>query len=209
LELDRQLISELSSFSELTVRDFCDRIGRFYAEAEGKAIWGDKTPDYCVYMQTLQRLWPHCRFIHIVRHGIAVAQSMSKHPGYQWLVSAREISWSDVAYNGYYRALPVQKNAVTISDYCRHWYWRIMRTREEARLLASDTYLEVKYEDLCLDPVETLKRIAAFLRLDPDPEWLSTSQGHVRVGEQKPDMNINLQDVMHSREIRLLKELGY
>ena len=93
-ELDEaRLATDLAGATRMTVAQFCDVLGKSFAQKEGKTLWADKTPDYGPNLQVLQTLWPNCRFVHIVRHGLEVALSMSRHPGFRWMASAQEMWW--------------------------------------------------------------------------------------------------------------------
>ncbi len=49
-----------------------------YAESQGKARWGDKTPRYMRAMPRIEKALPEARFIHIIRDGRDVALSQSE-----------------------------------------------------------------------------------------------------------------------------------
>jgi len=52
-----------------------------YAEHQGKARWGDKTPKYLLHMKRIQRVLPEARFIHLIRDGRDVALSKADRSG--------------------------------------------------------------------------------------------------------------------------------
>lgn len=53
--------------------DLIETILKFYASEENnqtwdnQVIWGDKTPSYLRHLDLLNRCYPHCKFIHIIR----------------------------------------------------------------------------------------------------------------------------------------------
>ncbi len=162
---------------EIGVAAFCERIGSHFARREGKRRWADKTPDYGPYMGMLQRLWPTCRFIHLVRDGVATALSMSGHPGYRWLAAAGETWWISPAFNGYHRAFePADR---PFHEFGSLWCRRLRRIRDEARRLASDTYLEMRFEDLVEQPRTALARLCGFTGLEAPEEWLESASSRV------------------------------
>ena len=114
----------------LHVRDLTDAIGRSLAHISGKEIWADKTPDYGPYMSLLQYLWPDCKFIHMIRNGVDVAQSMSKHPGYIRLAAENVTNWVPVSYS-------YQPTEELGGAFHRRgvWWSRRLRPREGFRLL--------------------------------------------------------------------------
>ncbi|MDJ0933173.1 sulfotransferase [Breoghania sp.] len=102
--LDRaRFLERVGADAQMTVRDFCDAVGRMFAEDAGKRHWADKTPDYNGYIALFQDLWPETRFIHILRHGSRVANSMMHHPGFRVMAALNEIAWCPISYNGYHQ----------------------------------------------------------------------------------------------------------
>jgi hypothetical protein len=51
---------------------------RLYAERFGKFRWGDKTPLYCLELNTIRNILPEARFIHIIRDGRDAALSLRR-----------------------------------------------------------------------------------------------------------------------------------
>lgn len=117
-----------------TYAQLVDAIFRVRAEAEGKTRWGDKTPTYVLEMDRLWRLFPGCRFIHLIRDGRDVACSL------------RRVSWGS---GDLLRA-------------ARDWRWKVSVGRKMGAMIP-DHYLEVRYESLVLDPRRTLQDVCAFL----------------------------------------------
>jgi Sulfotransferase family len=116
---------------------------RLYAEHQGKARWGDKTPGYVREMVLLQRALPEARFVHMIRDGRDVAMSL----------------------------VPRDWGPKTIAGAARLWRRRIHRAREQAPKL--DHYLEVHYEELITDTEAVLRRVCEFIELNFDPIMLS------------------------------------
>jgi len=159
----------LKRCEKMTIRQFCDHLGIALAQLENKVAWGDKTPDYGIFMGLIQALWPECKFIHIVRNGIDVASSMSHHPGYQWLVSANELAWPNVSYNHYYKSVKVEHHP--ISNYFDFWVNRTSRIKDEAKRLTSNSYLEITYEELCSNTSSVLTSLVNFIQINTDTDW--------------------------------------
>jgi hypothetical protein len=61
----------------------------------------------------------------------------------------------------------LRKNMRSISVACRTWNRNAAQMRQVARDLRDDQVLHVRYEDLCLAPVSSLKRITTFLDVEP------------------------------------------
>jgi len=118
-----------------------------YAEGKGKNRWGDKS-DYLDRMHLINKIFPSAKFIHIIRDGRDVANSVLKLPwGPKDLVGAAE--W----WNEYIR-LACSVGAV----------------------LGKNKYAEVKYEDLVQDPEKELKRLCEFIGEEFDESMLNYHQ---------------------------------
>jgi hypothetical protein len=115
-------------------RDLVDAIFSAHASRRGKARWGDKTPDYVEDMDVLWKLFPGCRFIHLVRDGRDVAGSL------------RNLSWGS-------------RNLVKLAE---DWRWKVTLGRKMGEMIPG-YYLEVKYEELVYRPAATLTEICDFI----------------------------------------------
>lgn len=110
------------------------------ARREGKSIWGDKTPQYILYIDTLREIFPAARFIHIVRDGRDVSLSLLKtNFGPRTIYHAAE-SWKK-----YVEAGLQSENSVPASQLIR-----------------------IRYEDLLLDTEKEMRRVCDFLELPFD-----------------------------------------
>jgi hypothetical protein len=130
----------LAAIEPFSVADGVRAFYRLYATQHGKSRWGDKTPLYCLHLDTIQTLLPEARFLHIIRDGRDVALSVRGlwfTPGHDMESLARD--WCARI-----------ETARRLSHQCRH-------------------YLELRYEDLVRNPRQTLLRICEFLVLPYDP----------------------------------------
>ena len=201
------LTTIFSDQTHITVAEFCNILGLSFAHHHGKKIWADKTPDYGPYLHTLQVLWPKCRVVHVIRHGKEVALSMSRHPGFRWMASAREMWWCPASFNNYYQAMEIKDQP--FADYIALWYWRLLRIRNEAKRLRRGSYLEVKFEDMIERPAATLKKIAAFVKIPIPKNWLNTVADIIDVDR----IHCRADSIPHTEfkteHRQLLKALGY
>lgn len=120
---------------------------RLYAVRRGKPRWGDKTPIYCLYLNTLRQVLPEARFIHIIRDGRDSALSL-RHmwfsPG--WEIETQASYWRDCV-------LAARRSGVGRHD-----------------------YMEVRYEELVLSTRETLERVCAHVALTYEDDMLNYYQ---------------------------------
>lgn len=114
-----------------------------FAEQRG-ALWvGEKTPNHLLYMRTLERLFPDCRFVQILRDPRDVA------------ISWREVPWS----NG-----SLRQDAEVWRKY--QSTARTRPPRDSRRLMT------IRYERLVTDPVAVLTGVCDFLELSFEPRML-------------------------------------
>ena len=120
-----------------------------YAEAQGKARWGDKTPAYLTNIGEIGNAIPEARFIHIIRDGRDVALSILAMPE---------------------RDRPM-RNPDSAEMVAARWRKRIGRARRQAEDLPG-RYIELRYEDLVADPEPALRRVCELAELEFLPEML-------------------------------------
>jgi hypothetical protein len=109
-----------------------------------KQRWGDKTPTYLNWMVGIQLLLPEAHFIHIIRDGRDVACSFRG----LWFGPGDDVEAA-----------------------ARHWVSQVNHAKNQSEYLVH--YMEIRYEDLVLDPQKTLTKITDFLQLNFDPEMLN------------------------------------
>jgi hypothetical protein len=121
--------------------------------------WIDSTPTNVSHILRIHRDFPNALFIHIIRDGRDVALSLDKR------------SWT--------RPLPWDKKR-SLAAAGLYWEWIVKKGRKNGVLLASN-YLEIRYEDLVLDPRKTLIVVAQFIKHDLDYDRIQqASVGSVR-----------------------------
>jgi hypothetical protein len=115
-----------------------------YAKSFNKDTWGDKTPSFFRMVPVLDALFPHARFIHIVRDGRDIY-----------------LSW---------RKLNIQNRNISVSAF--EWIYKVNKARRELESLIPERYLEIRYEDMIAEPSKTLQRICDFLGLHYESRML-------------------------------------
>lgn len=116
-----------------------------YAAAQGKPLYGDKTPGSVTHIELLGSLFPEARFVHIIRDGRAVALSYLERP--EW-------------------------GPKTMAEAAQHWKSRVTRGRRGGEALGRSRYREVKYEDMVADPERVTRELCEFLGLGYAPDML-------------------------------------
>jgi hypothetical protein len=137
------LAREVEAIAPFRVPEALRAFYRICAARFGKNRWGDKTPHYLRLMAPIQEILPEAHFIHIIRDGRDTA------------LSFRGLWWGP---------------GDEVDAAARFWSADINRARSQAREL--NHYLEIRYEDLVLRPVDTLTKIADYVAIGFDPAML-------------------------------------
>ena len=135
----------LDRFRAIGSPDAGDAIRTFfeaYAERVRKPRWGDKTPRYVTRMRLIADALPEAHFVHVIRDGRDVA------------LSVRDRTVKDY----------------TVERVAQRWKEKVSKARRDAPLLKH--YMELRYEDLVLDPEGSLRKISEFVDLPYDDAML-------------------------------------
>ncbi len=133
------------------------RFHEVFAQQQGKRMWGDKNTGTLVALDVLNREFPECRIVHLLRDGRDCALShMSKEYVY--------------GYENVLRAAIEWREQTTLC-------------RKMGAMLPPSRYLEIRYEDLILTPEPTLRNVCAFLGVPYAPQML---EYHAHVSENVP-----------------------
>jgi hypothetical protein len=135
-----------------------------YGLAQGKALVGDKTPEYGRKIRTLHGLWPQAKFVHLVRDGRDVCLSLTG-----WKVKAAKLSRRFTTWD----EDPVTTAAVS-------WEWNVRLVRERGEPLGPRRYYEMRYEALVARPAVECARLCAFLGVPYDDAMLRFHEGRTR-----------------------------
>jgi hypothetical protein len=121
--------------------DFLRLVMGEMAKAGGYERWAVWGPDNLLYMHEIKRQIPDALFIHVIRDGRDVALALNR----------RE----------FIQPFPWDRNQrLTVS--ALHWMWKVRTGRRYAQDFPQD-YMEVRFEDLVLNPSEALKTVGAFI----------------------------------------------
>jgi hypothetical protein len=143
-----------------------DAVERHLQGYPGGRAWGWKLCETGYILPIVDFLFPQARYIHLIRDGRDVAFSDHHAPD--------KAFWRKVYFNTD-RIRSWQSLPLTWKDYrrrshiynCLHWANSVLVGRTYGMMLR-DKYLEVRYEDLCLDFERTASRVLSFIEA-PDP----------------------------------------
>jgi hypothetical protein len=138
------LDEELARHPAANVPDAIRRVFQAYAQARGKPLYGNKTPDHVLHIEQIAAAFPEARFIHIVRDGRDVALSLV------------DKGWGPQ----------------NVGEAALYWSRHVQAGRHAGAALASGRYVEVSYETLVDSPEPTVSGLCDFLDLDMDERML-------------------------------------
>ena len=135
----------------ISTSEFCNRLEtrsianvisllfELYAERREKVRWGDKTPQHIFYLTEMKALFPDAKFIHLVRDGRDVAESLSK----------------------------VFLGPKSIYGIAQRWEKSMDAFRQFRKMIDKNQILQLRYEDLIRNPQEEAGKGCASIDEDP------------------------------------------
>jgi protein-tyrosine sulfotransferase len=144
---------------------FIDLFFQAYSAAVGKPRWADKTPRNIEALDFIFKSFPQARFIHVIRDGRDVACSLRTHPRYKKSKDGQIIplnTWKPIAQG-------IER-------------WR-MAIRAGQPYRKDPRYMEVRYEELVLNPRPVLEKVLAFVEEPWDENMLAYHEQHTPARE--------------------------
>jgi len=138
-------------------RDWVRRMAATQVRLQGKRRFLSKYPRNGLRVGWLDAIFPDALFVHLVRDGRAVARSIldrrEHHDGLGAWWGSRPPGWHELLDRP-----PAEQAAL-------QWRLCIEHTRAAAAKLGPGRYLEIRYEDFCDAPAETLQTVSGFCGL--------------------------------------------
>jgi hypothetical protein len=160
------------------------RLGRRFA-------WGWKDPRTCLVMPQWLRLFPTARVLHVIRHPLDVALSLSRREA-----SARDRGRSHAAAT------------LDLEYSLRLWETHVQECLRYRAL--GGRYFEVRFEDLAADPVSQIGRMAALAGLPTSAGTIRRAASQVDPGRQRRYAGTPLEVWLERvRALQNAAELGY
>jgi hypothetical protein len=126
--------------------DFLRIVMEEIARRQGVQRWADCTPEHLLYLDRIKQTIPDALIIHIIRDGRDVALSLEKQA---WI---RPFAWD---------------RRKTLEMAALYWEWIVRKGRKDGQTLGRD-YMEVRFEDLVLDPHKVLQSLSGFIGQELD-----------------------------------------
>lgn len=146
--LDRALLEERILNECRTGGDFLRMVMEEMARKQNVGRWAENTPEHILYLARIKKEIPDAVVIHMIRDGRDVALSLEK--------------------KGWVQPFAWDRGRRTIIAGL-YWEWLVEKGREYHEAINRD-YMEVRYEALIGQPVETLAQISRFIGQDLDHE---------------------------------------
>lgn len=141
---DEKLKDVIFSLESPKLGDLVDAVFINCGNPDNKPRWGDKTPRYVQDIDRLHQVFPHAKFIHLIRDGRDVCLSLMN------------TKW----------------HGISIEEIAGFWCEQVGAGIESGRKLGESTYLEINYKDLILNSEATLQKICQFIGEEYDPQML-------------------------------------
>lgn len=139
-------------------KDFSDVLQRHLAGFDATrrdTLWGWKSPRSIYLLPYFHAKFPDLKFIHVLRDGRDMA--LSKNQNQLRKHGRRVLAWRERWF------VPTAVRSILLWDRINR------RAAEYAEKELRDCYLRIRFEDLCLDPVNTTGVILRFLGQSTDP----------------------------------------
>jgi len=211
------VLANVFNFSKREINDlknkdhivFAENILKHYMNKELKKMVAIKHPYHILIIDEIFHYFPNMKFIHILRDGRDASCSLRIHP-------KRKIVNGEI----------IPTNIINPFNWCiRKW---VISVNKGMKWRNNGNYIEIKYEDLIKEPLETMKKIFNFLDLPMIPKEkllefykFEKDEKHLQnievgqplynksIGRWKKDMNNEEKELFKKIAGKLLIELGY
>ena len=119
----------------------------------------------------LNEVFPDAKFVHIVRDGRAVASSLLHINAWQWRGWYGPYSWRYGPLSGEDQAAWEASGRSFVALAGLQWRIHTQAVEAARQMLDPGRFLEVKYEQLCDQPMDTCRRVLQFAELQPSPDF--------------------------------------
>lgn len=156
----------------------------------------------------LNAIFPEARFVHIVRDGRAVANSLLNVPWWRGWQGPANWRWGELddAYDALWRAHGHSFVALAGIQ------WRVLMDamRRARREVDAERFLEIRYEDLCASPAAVLERACAFMGLADSRRIVERGAGlRTQNDKWRKELSVAQQAVLDAVVAEGLGEFGY
>jgi len=188
----------------------------------GKTHWIERTAGSTDWVPERLRCFPDARILHIHRDGLETALSMFHHVHFKLTVSliedppSREELEIMVACSAPPQEDPVLKrleDSPPIEAFGRFWSETIARLYRNIQMIPPERFMDVRTEDLIVDPAGVLAKIQTFFELPENEDWLHEASAMVkpvptRADELPEEERRKLEAACHLGQVLLKRDTG-
>ncbi len=157
--------------------------------------WGWKDPASHAFLPYLADYFPNLRYVHVIRHGLDMAYSHNQYQSTFWAK----------AFNLKPARTPDEVPKISLN------YW--IQTNQKAANLANeklkDRFLVVKYEDICLQPQQTIQKLLEFASVPPEKVDIEKFSAMIKASPNIGRYKAQDLSIFSAEEIQAVKDLGY
>jgi len=167
----------------------------FLAGLLGRRVIVERSGTSLALVDQLVEQYPGARFVHMYRDGVDCTLSMLRHPlfrfaGLHALLADEAGLTSDATVQEVADALPDKAPGLILPPfdaekfmaydippelYARTWAFLVANGIEALSKLPGDSWTQLSFEALLANPDAELTRLAAFLGVEPSPDWLKAA----------------------------------
>jgi nucleoside-diphosphate-sugar epimerase len=189
------LAEEVPTWPRQTARLHYERLFDWLAAHFGGSVVVERSAMSLSNVPWLRETFPDAKFVHLFRHGPDSAVSMSQHTGFRLMALIQDalelLDLDPERRNPGLRldptAIPIElaplvgdrcdidylmSQDLPVARFARMWSELIVTGEVALAGLPADRFLPLCYADLVADPRSCLTRLAAFLDVEADPNWL-------------------------------------
>lgn len=156
----------------------------------------EKTPGHSLVATSLAKYFNDAAFIHILRDGRNVADSMLNH---KWI--SRELKGEVATFWLHLLPESIQRKWPILSSWERGLIrWALYVNCASKAKTHTQKYLEVSYEDTCSSPKEIMYQVISFLNISPSPSF------DTQIQKIRPlKLNRNVEDIYTAQQNEFYK----
>jgi len=124
----------------------------------------------------LREMFPDAKFIHVLRDGRAVANSLLNQPWWRGWQGPESWRWGELTASQTQQWKDHNKSFIALAAI--EWIIIMDAFEKAAANLDHDNYITLRYEDLCANPIECTKKAADFCELAWSKEFVDSVNGH-------------------------------
>ncbi len=185
-----ELLSFVSSAPEQSLALHYQSIFQWLTERCGRQTWIERSAGSIDFVHELEACFPGSRYVHLHRDGREVALSMREYPALRVAVVLMNGLVGDIefTYEGLTDMVAADDGTIdqllntrpAVELYGEFWSGQVERGQQALAGIESERILDIRFEDLVAEPLQTIERVAEFFKMPADPGWQDRAAALVR-----------------------------